>query len=1045
MIRLPLLLALVTAFALGTARAEGPDFARDVLPILSDNCFHCHGPDPQVRKSGLRLDTKEGAFRPRKGAAIIVPGNSGDSELVRRVASTDVDEVMPPPDANRKLTPRQIDTLKRWVESGANWNQHWAFVPLPQHVPVPAVAGALHPIDAFVRARLHAERLTPAPDAPRTMWLRRVTLDLTGLPPTLAEIDAFLADTSTNAYQTVVDRRLASPRYGERMAADWLDAARYADTHGYQNDRFRPMWAYRDWVVRAFDRNQRYDEFLTWQLAGDLLPGATKEQRLATAFNRLHLQNEEGGVVEEEFRVAGLVDRVTTFGTAALGLTLECCRCHDHKFDPIPIKDFYSLFAFFQNIDEAGQTSYFTTAMPVPTLLLSTAEQDARLAALTAKVAATEAEWPALRESARPAFAAWLAARGELPKRPAGLVADYALGHVEGGKVANRVDPAKPGKAHEGPRIVDDAFAELSGENGFTLPGVGHFTRADAFTLALTIRPSAHAPRAVVVHHSKAPVDAGSRGYELLLEDGRVAVGLHHMWPGNSLKVRTKATIPVNAWTHVAAAYDGSSRAVGVRIYLDGKRAELEVIRDGLTKDIAYDGGPPDLAIGYRFRDNGFKGGAVRDFAVLPRAISAVEALVLADAADARVWTKPADDLSAAERELLFDHFLAAVHEPAAAWRKRLRDLRDEERRYVEPIPEAMAMRELPTPKPAYVLKRGAYDAPGERVTADTPTALPPFPAGEPRNRLGLARWLAAPDHPLTARVAVNRLWQQMFGTGLVETSDNFGTTGTPPTHPELLDWLARDFVDHGWDVKRTLRLIALSATYRQSSQATPAVRARDPNDQLLARFPVRRLAAEMLRDQALFVGGLLSETRGGPAVYPYQPDGLWDEAMGRPKYPRSKGGDLYRRSVYTVWKRTAPHPQMTTFDAADRSVCTVRRQVTSSPLQALALLNDPQVVEAARFLGQRTLKEGGATPAERAAWAFRTVTGRSPSEREAAVLVKLFEEQRAAFAANPTDAAKLLAVGDTRGDPSLDPADHAAAVALGLAILNHHEAANRK
>jgi hypothetical protein len=489
---------------------------------------------------------------------------------------------------------------------------------------------------------------------------------------------------------------------------------------------------------------------------------------------------------------------------------------------------------------------------------------------------------------------------------------------------------------------------------------------------------------------------------------------------------------------HLTVAYDGSSRAAGVRVYLDGRPVELDVVRDGLQKDITYDGGEPNLAIGYRFRDNGFRGGRVDEFQVYDRAVTALEAAYLAGSDDFRAaWKAPTDDL--------LEYFLATAHEPTIKAAAELRDARHEHARFLEPIPEAMVMQEMPTPKPAYVLKRGAYDARGEPVAADTPKALPPFPADLPRNRLGLAKWLTMPDHPLTARVTVNRLWQQMCGKGLVETSDNFGSTGTPPTHPELLDWLARDYVAHGWDTKRFLKQVALSDTYRQSSRATPETVQKDPLNLFLARFPVRRLTAEMLRDQALAVSGLLVEKQGGPAVYPYQPEGLWNEAMGRPKYNQSKGPDLYRRSLYTVWKRTAPHPQMTTFDAADRSVCTVRRQSTSTPLQALALLNDPQLVEAARFLAQRMLTEGGATTAERAGWVFRTATGREPTAKESAILVKMFDEQRTEYAANPKDAEKLLAVGDSKSDPKLDQVELAAAATLALAVLNHDEAVNRR
>jgi hypothetical protein len=512
------------------------------------------------------------------------------------------------------------------------------------------------------------------------------------------------------------------------------------------------------------------------------------------------------------------------------------------------------------------------------------------------------------------------------------------------------------------------------------------------------------------------------------------------MWPGNALKVVTRAAVPVNAWTHVTATYDGSGKAAGVRIYLDGVGAEAEVIRDGLAKDITYGGGEPNLALGHRFRDNGFKGGQVDELHVFDRALTPLEAAHEAGRDDLRKAL--AAGAGTAE---LFAYFSATVHEPTRQAAERLRQARLDHARFLEPIPEIMVMQELPTPKPAFVLKRGAYDSPGERVSADTPAVLPPFPAEQPRNRLGLARWLTDRGHPLTARVTVNRVWQMLFGKGLAETSDNFGSTGTPPTHPELLDWLALDFIDHGWDLKRLIRTIVLSATYRQASRLTPELLARDPYNQLLARAPARRLTAEMLRDQALFTAGLLAAKVGGPSVYPYQPEGLWDEAMGRPAYPRSKGPDLYRRGLYTFWKRTAPPPVMVTFDAADRSVCTARRQATSTPLQALALLNDPQLVEAARFLGQRMLKEGGATRADQVAWAFRAVTGRVPTAQEVALLTRLYADQAAGFAAAPQDATKLLAVGDARNDATLPPAELAAAATVALALLNHDAAVVRR
>jgi hypothetical protein len=779
----------------------------------------------------------------------------------------------------------------------------------------------------------------------------------------------------------------------------------------------------------------------------------------------LHNQNEEGGVVEEEYRVAYVVDRVNTFGTAFLGLTTECSRCHDHKYDPLTQRDFYSLFAFFQNIDESGQTSYFTDSTPVPALLLSTDEQDKKLAEVKQKIAAKENELQLLRQSARDDFSKWLSS---LPRSSRGneahsektdqslltsaatngLVGYFSFDEIVSNKIASLAG-THLARAHEGPKLVDGKLGkaiELSGENGFTFGKAGHFNRASEFTLAMWLRTPSHAPRFVVAHHSKAPIDAGSRGYELLLEDGKVAFGLHHMWPGNSLKVAAKTPLPTNEWVHVAVTYDGSSRARGAKVFINGELATTEVIRDSLWKDITYGGDEPELTLGYRFRDNGFKGGYADEFKIYSRVLTPIEVAHVAGRADlTNALAIAADKLATAQREALFDYFFATSYEPATKLGAELHALRDGQRKLINPIPEIMAMEEMPQAKPAYVLKRGAYDAHGERVTANTPAVLPPFPRGQPTNRLGLAKWLLQPDHPLMARVTVNRFWQLMFGKGLVETSDNFGSQGAQPTHPELLDWLARDFVDSAWDVKRLLKTVALSATYRQSSQASPELLARDPQNDLLAHGPARRLSAEMLRDQPLALSGLLVEKIGGPSVKPYQPDGIWDIAMGKPKYDQGKADDLHRRSLYTYWKRTVPPPTMVTFDAADRSYCTVRRQETSTPLQALALLNDTQIIEAARHLSQRMLKESGAAANERVTWMFRTITGRKPNGRELPVLNRLLEEQRAVFASDPQAADKLLATGETKNDLSLDHAELAAGTILAEALLSHDESVMRR
>lgn len=1044
--------------------ADRVDYDRQVLPILSDNCYKCHGPDEGARKAHLRLDTKEGAFSVKDGKAILVAGKTDRSELIRRISSTDPDVHMPPATSHRKLTAAQIDLIRNWVDQGAKWATHWAFVS-PSRPKVPAVSDpwCRNDIDRFVLADLKQAGLVPSKEATRERLIRRVSFDLTGLPPTPKELSDFVNDQSPNAYEKVIDRLLASPRYGERMAVIWLDLARFADTHGYQSDRYRAMWPYRDWVIKAFNSNQPYDQFVTWQLAGDLLPNATKEQRLATAFNRLHMQNEEGGIVEEEFRVANNVDRVDTFGTAFLGLTFECTRCHDHKFDPLTQKDFYSLFAFFQNVDEPGQTPYFTEPISTPTLLLSDDATDRKLAELQAKIAERDKQLELVRKGDAEGFDKWLSSKGELPK-PSGLVGDFDFEQITDGKIANAADPKKPGIASENPVLVDGKFgksARLSGENGFHFPGIGHFNRTDPFTLSLWLKTPSHEPRMTVLHHSKAPVDAASRGYELLLENGRVAFGLHHMWPGNSLKLVTKQAVPIDQWTHVAVTYDGSSKAAGIQIYLDGRAAAVEVIRDNLYKDITYGGGgEPDLTIGYRFRDNGFKNGQVDDFRVYDRALTSLEAADLAGRDDLLLdWKTPADALAPAQRAELGDYFFANVSEPARKLAGELHDLRKQLNAATEPIPEVMVMQELPRLKPCYILKRGAYDAHGDEVSAATPAILPAMTAPEPRNRLGLAEWLFDKNNPLTARVAVNRLWQQMFGQGIVVSSDNFGSQGSPPTHPELLDWLACDFRDPStgsgqgpstgpgqvWDVKRVLKQIAMSATYRQSSRADEDLLNKDPDNKLFARGPARRLTAEMLRDQALFDSGLLVEKLGGPSVKPYQPPGVWEVAMGHPNYDQGHGDDLHRRSLYTFWKRSVPPPAMMAFDATDRNYCLVHRQSTSTPLQALALLNDVQITEAARFISQRTIREGGERTDDRIRWMFRLITDRSPSDAEMAVLEQMESEQRAIFMNDPASVKKLLSEGETRNDPSLDPLELAIGTVLAEAMLNHDDAIMRR
>jgi hypothetical protein len=1035
-----------------TTRADRPlSFNRDVRPILSDRCYACHGFDEKKREAELRLDTVDGATAARDSGAAIVPHQPDKSQLLDRVQSSDPDQKMPPPTSNKApLTPAEIDILRRWIAQGAEYQQHWAFLPIARPDP-PTIESASptisQPIDRFVLSAIKEHGGAGlAPPASKERLLRRVTFDLTGLPPTLADIERFLADTSQSAYETAVDRLLASPTYGERMATDWLDAARFADTHGYQMDRERQVWPYRDWVINAFNENLPYSDFVRWQLAGDLLPNPTRQQRLATAFNRLHSQNEEGGIVEEEFRVAYVVDRVTTFGTVFLGLTLECSRCHDHKYDPITAKEFYSLFSFFQNIPEPGQTSYFTPDMPTPALILSTPEQDAQLAAIDAQIDAKQSTLAAVTD--RQAFEQWLAQPPSEPALP-GKQAEFRFESLDQNKLINDIDPNKPGNGVDSPTLVAGPAGHgqaglLLGDNGFDFPGIGHFHRAQPFSISLWIKQPKPSPRAVVLHHSRAPADAASRGYDLLLEEGKPAFGLYYMWPGSAVKVRTQQAIAPDTWTHVVLTYDGSGKGSGLAIYLDGQPAPIDLVADHLTKDITYGGGEPNLSIGYRFRDNGFRDGAVDDLIVFDRAVTPLEAAHLAGKDDFKLalTTRPLDPQT---QEKLYQYFLSTVSQPWKTAQQELLAARDAKRKLLAPIPEIMVMDELPNPKPASILIRGNYDQPGEPVTANTPAVLPPFPTQSPRNRLGLADWLLDTEHPLMARVTVNRYWQLIFGKGLVETADNLGTQGSPPTHPELLDWLARDFVRHGWDVKRLIKQLVMSQTYQQESVVSDWAREHDADNKWLSHASPRILSAEMMRDQALATSGLLAPRIGGPSVKPYQPDGLWAIAMGNPAYDTSQGDDLYRRSLYTYWKRTVPPPTMMTLDAADRSYCTVRRQSTNTPLQSLVLLNDPQFVEAARCTAQRMVKEGGATAADRLTWLFRSITSRHPTASELAILEAGLAEQKEIFAADTKAAQSLIAVGQKPADTKIDLVELAAATVIAQALFNHDESVRRR
>lgn len=1044
--------------------AEAPvDFNFQIRPLLSDRCFRCHGPDGGSREANLRLDTRAGALKELDdGWAVVKPGEPDRSELIRRIFSDDEDELMPPPDSHLKLSAKEKELLRRWIAEGAEYKAHWSFLPVEKVTPPKPRDSrwGQNPIDAFILSRFEQENLQPASKASREILIRRLALNLIGLPPTIEEIDAFLADNSPDAFEKVVTRYLNSPHYGERMAMDWLDLARYADTYGYQADVERDMSPYRDWVIKTFNENLPYDQFLTWQLAGDLLPNATREQRIATAFNRLHRQTNEGGSVEEEFRAEYAMDRVNTIGMSMLGLTMECARCHDHKFDPIKQTEYFSLFAFFNNIDESGLYSHFTKATPTPTILLWPEGKEQEHAALKAKIDALEAELDSML---------FTSPGNALPEPIAHFTFDTVISNTTPDQIstnfAHLVDEPKlvPGR--------EDSALQFSGDNAVVFRSVPNSRRTDPFSFSLWLKPTEHQDRAVVLHQSRAWTDSGSRGFELVLEHGKPFFGLIHFWPGNAIAIRAKQELPLNEWSRIVVTYDGSSRAAGIRLYLNGAPLETEVVRDKLYKDIIHRAEWGDAEVGKvylqlagRFRDSGFKNGLIDDLQVFDVALTEKEIQTLGKSANPLART-----LSPKEREQPSAHAdtsKALEQTPDSRIAKEqgailplpkgkgrgegiqtyhnavaeLKKLRDTENALINDIPELMVMEELPTPRVTHRLNRGAYDAPAEVVERDTPEWLLPFPKDEPRNRLGLARWMVDRKNPLTARVVVNRIWRMHFGRGIVATQEDFGVQGKLPSHPELLDWLAGWFMDNGWDVKALHRLIVSSATFQQSSQTKREFAERDPDNLLLARGPKIRLLAEQIRDSALAASGLLNRQIGGSSVKPYQPEGLWKATGTGKTYVQDHGDKLYRRSLYTFWKRTAPPPSMITFDAMSREVCTAKRETTATPLQSLVLLNDPQFIEASRVLGEKLLKQFPKDAAARNREAFRTLTGRTPDRTEAKILAKLYTEQEAAFAKRPDNAMKLLGVGESKRDDSLPSADSAAMTTLINAIMNFDE-----
>ncbi len=1060
-----MVLVLLVLAGTSARSADRTSFNFAVRPILAAKCFSCHGSDPLNRKGKLRLDQREAALEKQA----IVLGDPGASELLKRIESTDPDEVMPPPDRHQALSSKEKSILRQWITEGAEYDTHWAFQ-MPKDVELPPSSG--NPIDALVAAKLSTLSLASAPAAPRDQWLRRVTLALTGLPPSAPELDAFLNDARPEAFEAVVERLLGSPHFGERMAVSWLDAARFGDTYGRHEDADSPMWPWRDWVIKAFNDNLSYDKFLTYQVAGDLLPEAKQDQIIATAFQRLPVQSNESGSDPEEFRWDQVFDRVNTVSSAVLGLTMECSRCHDHKYDPFTTKDYYGLAAYFDKIDELGLFSRYTNGIPPPTAFVYKGIDQQRHEKLKSEVSRCEVGYNAACETAPARFSKWLE-QNLPPGQGVGLLGE--LGTVGGSKCESAfrqpelyvsfdlfdmkekvyvADNNLRLLAQTGPTMSKDYFGVIGRACAFArekpkkvgFPGAAVYHRNDPFTFSLWFQADAAQENAVILHRSRAGLDAANRGYELTFLDGKLTATLAHFYPGNAIRIQANERLDFAKWRHIGLSYDGSSRASGLKLYVDGKAIPSTIVRDNLYKDIDYlvewgdldnskvadadTGNEIVLKLGGRTLDAGLRDASLDELRAYDACLSGPE---IAWLAGHREKTADTEWREWYQREI--DSECKASFALLSAARKA-------ENEFSTHLPEIMVMREpVGQLRQTHILNRGRFSDPREAVNPGVPQSLPPLPAGAPPNRLGLAQWLVSADNPLTSRVAVNRLWAQFFGFGLVTTQEDFGVQGRVPSNPELLDWLAVNFRKTGWDIKALCRLIALSNTYRQSSiGADPRLREADPQNEILARGPRFRLSAEQLRDAALSASGLLVPTLGGPSVKPYQPAGLWEDSGTQHVYEQDKGEALHRRSLYTFWRKTCPPPVMSVFDAPTREFCRVRRENTSTPLQALALLNDTGFLEAARVLAEKLV---AAYPqpecsAERITEAFKRLTSAKPSAVQLGEMQALVGEGRAYYQQNPPDAEKLIkAAGDSPIAAVVSATEVAATMLMVRAVMN--------
>lgn len=1067
-LQLPVFLVVLLFGSVYDAGGQTVDFQREVRPILADNCFRCHGPDPSTRQAQLRLDTEEGAFEMRRRGQAVVRGDAAASLIYQRITHDNEQMRMPPLSANKTLDSNQIEVLRRWIEDGALWDQHWSFKAVAT-TDAPAVSNntwVRNSVDRFVLAKLEDEGLMPAPEADRRTLARRVALDLTGLPPKPELLDRFLNDSSDQAYETFVDALLGSVHWGEHRARYWLDAARYGDTHGIHIDNYREMYPYRDWVIQAFNENKPFDEFTIEQLAGDLLPEPSLDQLVATGFQRNNITTNEGGVVPEEYEAIYAKDRAETVGGVFLGLTVGCATCHDHKFDPIQQREFYAMTAFFRNTTQYVMDG--NVSDPPPILVVPEASDRELWGELREAAADTEVLLTRRSNAVVDTFGEWLAT-GEYQTIEAPLEKDAERMRLVLDDNTTAPSFLLDGETHAvelhgGARVGTGPNGQpglvFEEESWATLPALP-LDSDTPFSMALWIYQPEQEGNFVVA--GQYDVDDGSRGWLMNIGSRQLSFSLRGDQDPDSGRRPAPRVSPVNTkrmppgeWTHIVVTHDGSGERAGMDVYRDGEVLEASgteyftKVLGSIKADRPLELGRGVTEIRQEQEMRYFDGGGIADFRVFNRPLTVQEAgVVFLWSTLERAREKSPDELTVDERDALQRYYLSVKDGQYRALVTQAQDIQDQWRELRRRGGITHVMNERLDAEPeAHVLYRGMYDQPRERVLAGVPSVLPPMAESSPRNRLGLAHWLVNEDNPLTSRVTVNRYWQQVFGTGLVTTSEDFGAQGDTPTHPELLDWLAVEFRESGWDVKQFFRMLVTSATYRQSALVTANKLDRDPANRMLSRGPRFRMDAEMVRDYALAASGLLVRTVGGPSVRPYQPEGVWSTvAMPQSNtglYEQDAGEKLYRRSLYSFWKRSAPPPSMEIFNAPTREHSVVRRERTNTPLQALVTMNDPQFIEASRYLAQRAIRDGGADFDERLDFVTTRLLARVFDADERSVVLRTYDRLLNAYRVDTAGAEELIHVGDSTPTLGLAVDESAAWTMVVNQLMNLDEVLNK-